>query len=145
MKNTHLFFLSILILIGIGCRKEDKGNMMEEDRFTEQQLLGTWDGSFNQVGYGDFTGSVTITELKVDEVTATGHYNSPPCPFQWIYTGTSADGKSYLFKESLTVENTECAPGRVQLRFKDQDHLYYNWTGDDVTGNNVASGILTRK
>jgi hypothetical protein len=85
MKNTHLFFLSILILIGIGCRKEDKGNMMEEDRFTEQQLLGTWDGSFNQVGYGDFTGSVTITELKVDEVTATGHYNSPPCPFQWIY------------------------------------------------------------
>jgi hypothetical protein len=144
MKNSHLLFLVIFVLSGPSCQKDDESKVIE-DQFTEQHLIGTWDGAFNQAGFGDFKGLVTITKLKVGEVTATGNYTSPSCSFQWTYNGTSADGKSYLFKESLAGQNTGCASGKVQLKFKDENHLYYSWTGDDNTGGNLASGILTRK
>ncbi len=73
MKNNHLFLLVILILASLSCQKDDESEGIHENHFTEQQLIGSWTGAFNQVGYGDFTGLVNITKLKVGEVTATGN------------------------------------------------------------------------
>lgn len=145
MKAFQLLVLTFFIFIGVSCEKEDTKEEVEDTNFQVQQLVGSWTGTINQAGYGEFNGTVMITQIKEGEQVATGSYDNPVCNFSWIYKGQSADKKNYIFKESISEEFSDCAPGTVHLRFKDKDNLYYDWIGDDAPAFNFANGILERE
>lgn len=145
MKVYILLSMTILMLAVTGCGKEDP---KEEDtgmKFQDTDLLGSWNATINQPGFGDFTGDITITRIEVGKEAATGSYGSPPCDFLWMYNGSSADRKNFIFKETITEEYSDCVSGTVHLTFKDKDNLIYSWAGDDAPAYNFATGLLKRK
>ena len=137
MRN-FVFFLLLILLPAVACKKEES-----KLSAGEQLLIGTWSGTIMQVGYPDFTGTVQITDMKLQEDAGTGSYSSPACDFVWKYLSNTGD-KSFQFYETIPVLNTGCVSGRVTLIILDDNRVSYDWTGVDDP-QNVASGTFTRQ
>ena len=124
----------------------------------EDYLMGGWEGTLSQADLGNFTASISISNVKLNTQIATAKYGAndfadcnpeffdcnvtgSPCSSSWEYNGFI--NNVFTITETSSPSST-CAPGTVTLTKSGDNKLQYNWIeiSDPL---NVASGVLTRQ
>ncbi len=124
----------------------------------EDFLTGDWEGTLSQADLGNFTASISISNIKLNTQIATANYGAndyadcnpeffdcsvqgSPCSSSWEYKGFT--NNIYTITEASGPSST-CAPGTVTLTKSGDNKLQYKWI-DISDPLNVASGVLTRR
>lgn len=108
----------------------------QEDDFVGKEIVGNWEGSAYQAGFGSYSINVAITkDPNANQVSAKVTYPSLSCGGDWTFK--SAEGSKYTFAEQITSGTNNCVVSSdVSVTYNQDDSLTYDWQyyGSSATG-----------
>ena len=108
----------------------------KEADFVGKEIVGNWEGSAYQAGFGSYSINLTVTkDPSADQVSATVSYPSLACGGNWTFK--SAEVSKYTFTEQITSGTNNCiVSSDVSVTYNQDGSLTYDWQyyGASATG-----------
>lgn len=145
MKNLVLLMMMLLSVLACSDSESDQVD----------PILGTWEGSTTQPGFGTFSIVVSLNDLTEDlisgqassEVTDLSECDEElfyceigSCTTTWTYKGRS--GSLYYFFEDAPTDSS-CGDGNITASILDNGDLSFTWT-EINNSTNTSTSILSK-